>query len=48
MGKLLGKKANLQNLSTLLSWPTFSVFESQTYSKAKGIPEWEQAMTFEH
>ena len=25
-----------------------SVFEPQTYSKAKGIPKWEQAMTFEH
>ena len=24
------------------------MFEPQTYSKAKGIPEWEQAMTFEH
>ncbi|MDF3681148.1 reverse transcriptase domain-containing protein, partial [Enterobacter hormaechei] len=25
-----------------------SVFEPQTYSEAKGIPEWEQAMTSEH
>ena len=48
-GRIVRKKSKLTEFVNFAHMANIhSVFEPQTYSETKGIPEWEQAMTFEH
>lgn len=42
------KSKTIESINFSLMANIHSVFEPQTYSEAKGMPEWEQAMTSEH